>query len=84
MTLFLQYNVNNIRDGACHLWWPSVLSVIIISESVCTEQESTEFRTPLCVILATPLMFRPYSHVDRPFNGHNYYYMRSYVAILAI
>ena len=53
MTLFLQYNVNNhIRDGARHLWWPSVLSV---SESVCTEQGSTEFRTPLCEILATPL-----------------------------
>ena len=28
MTLFLHYNVNNhIRDGARHLWWPSVLSV---------------------------------------------------------
>ena len=46
MTLFLQYNVNNhILGDAHHLWWPSVLSV---SESVCTEQGYTEFRTPLC------------------------------------
>ena len=36
---------NHTLDGAGHLWWPSVLSV---SESVCTEQVSTEFRTPLC------------------------------------
>ena len=54
MTLFLQYNVNKyIWDGARHLWWPIVLSV---SESLCTEQGSTEFRTPVCVILATPLL----------------------------
>ena len=53
MPLFLQYNVNNhILDGAGRLWWPSVLPVL---ESVCTEQGCTEFRTPLCVILATPL-----------------------------
>ena len=44
MTLFLQYNVNDyILDGAHHLWWSSVLSV---TESVCTEQDFTEFRTP--------------------------------------
>ena len=54
MTLFLQYNVNNhILDGAGRLWWPCVLLVL---ESVCTEQGCTEFRTPLCVILATPLI----------------------------
>ena len=53
MTLFLQYNVNNhIPDGARHLWWPSVL---LVSESVCTKQGSTEFIAPFCVILAMPM-----------------------------
>ena len=64
MTLLLQYNVNNhVLDGAHHLWWLSVLSV---SESVCTEQGSTEFRNPLCVILAMPL-FISYNSVLLPF-----------------
>ena len=30
--------------------------VLSVSESVCTEQGYTEFRTPLCVILAMPLV----------------------------
>ena len=52
MTLFLQYNMNNhILDGVCYLWWPSVLPGSH-SVSACTEHGSTEFRTPLYVILA--------------------------------
>ena len=62
MTLFLQYNVNNhILDDVRHLWWPSILSV---SESVCTEQGSTEFRTPLCVVLATPLCIIKHNRLE--------------------
>ena len=33
----------------------SLMAKCFVSESVCTEQGSTEFRTPFCVILATPL-----------------------------
>ena len=54
MTLFLQYNVNNhILDDVRHL----LVAKCFISESVATEQGSTEFRTSLCVILAMPLLF---------------------------
>ena len=45
-------------DGACHVWWPGVLSV---SKSVCTEQGSTEFRTPLCNLGYAPDNAIPYS-----------------------
>ena len=48
MTFFYNMMCNNIQDGVRHLWWLSVVNVS-------TEQGSTEFRTPLCVILATPL-----------------------------
>ena len=76
MTLFLQYNVNNhIWDSACHLWWPSVLSV---SESVCTEQGSTEFRTPLCVILAMPLHLSDPHRLYQLSNHHSQQHINTY------
>ena len=47
MTLFLQYNVNNhVLDGACYLWWPSVVpgseSVFVVSKDL------LNLEPPLC------------------------------------
>ena len=62
MTLFLQYNVNNhISYDICAF---SSVAKCFVTQWICvsTEQRPAKFRTPLYVVLATPLIFL-YAHM---------------------